>query len=74
MMEMSDAPEEITPAAQRMRNSRARRRDGLRTVRVDVHDSEIDVLVRRGYLDDQERDDRELIGLAIAQLLAELDD
>jgi hypothetical protein len=39
-----------SPAAERMRRHRERRRDGLRCVTVEVRDSEIDTLVRMGLL------------------------
>ena len=37
-------------AAERMRRHRERRRDGLRCLTIEVHDSEIDTLVRMGFL------------------------
>ncbi len=37
-------------AAERMRRSRQRRRDGLRCYRLELRDSEIKALVRRGLL------------------------
>ena len=39
-----------TRAAERMRRCRQRRRDGLRCYRLELHDSEIEALVRRGVL------------------------
>ncbi len=39
-----------TRAAERMRRCRQRRRDGLRCYRLELHDSEIEALVRRGLL------------------------
>jgi hypothetical protein len=39
-----------THAAERMRRCRQRRRDGLRCYRLDLRDSEIEALVRRGLL------------------------
>jgi hypothetical protein len=37
-------------AAHRMRHYRWRRRQGLRCLIIDLHNSEIDLLVRRGFL------------------------
>jgi hypothetical protein len=39
-----------TRAAERMRRCRQRRRDGLRCYRLELRDSEIEALVRRGLL------------------------
>jgi hypothetical protein len=44
-------------AAERMRCCRARRRAGFRCFMVEVHRTEIDTLVRRGFLRVDERDD-----------------
>jgi hypothetical protein len=39
-----------TRAAERMRRYRQRRRDGVRSYRLEIRDSEIEALVRRGLL------------------------
>jgi hypothetical protein len=44
-------------AAERMRRCRARRRAGFRCFMVELHRTEIDTLVRRGFLLADERDD-----------------
>jgi hypothetical protein len=40
-----------SPAAERMRRSRQRRRDGLRSLRIELRETEIDKLIRSGFLD-----------------------
>ncbi len=39
-----------SPAAERMRRSRQRRRDGMRCVRVELRETEVDALIRKGLL------------------------
>ena len=59
--EMSGGP--TTPpiarsaAAQRMRAHRDRRRKGLRCIRVELRETEVDVLIRRGLLKPDARND-----------------
>ena len=48
-------------AAERMRRSRRRRRDGLRCFRLEIRDSEIEGLVRRGLLPASEQTNRNAI-------------
>ena len=45
----SEAKEPVT-AAERMRHHRKRRRNGLRCLRVVLHETEIDSLVNKGFL------------------------
>lgn len=49
---MSRAPAPLTrsPGAQRMQRNRERRRKRLRSITVDLHETEVDVLIRRGWL------------------------
>ena len=44
------SPPARSPAAERMRRHRQRRRDGLRCVQVELRETEIDALIRRGLL------------------------
>ena len=53
------------PAAERMRRFRKRRRRGIRCVRVQIHVTEIDALIRKKYLDQQSRDDLKAVEYAI---------
>ena len=57
------------PAAERMRLSRLRRRDGMRCVPFEVRDSEIAALVQYGLLNPAERDNRQAIAAALGNLL-----
>ena len=50
-----------TRAAERMRRSRQRRRDGLRSFRLDLRNDEIESLVRRGLLLAAEKTNRNAI-------------
>jgi hypothetical protein len=59
-------------AAERMRNSRARKRLGFTTVYVDVHRVHIGWLVSRGLLAASAADDLYEIGYAVQDLLDEL--
>jgi hypothetical protein len=47
----------ISPAAERMRRSRQRRRDGLRSLTIELRGTEIDKLIRLGFLDGGSRND-----------------
>ncbi len=53
------------PAAVRMRRYRKRRRRGIRRLHVELHVTDIDTLIRKGYLDHASRDDRDALGFAI---------
>lgn len=44
-------------AAERMRRHRQRRRDGLRCITFELRETEIEALVRRGYLKKETRND-----------------
>ena len=55
---MTDLPSSApTPGALRMRRCRTRRQKGMRVVALEIHDSEIEMLVRKGYLAAEHRDD-----------------
>jgi hypothetical protein len=55
----------LSPAAERMRLHRERRRHGLRCVTIELRETEIDELVRRGLLKPETRNDPEAIVGAI---------
>jgi hypothetical protein len=63
----------VTPtrstAAERMRRYRERRRDGLRCVTVELRETEIDVLIRRGMLKADARNDPYAIEMALYEFL-----
>jgi len=46
-----------SPAAERMRRHRERRRDGLRCVTIQLRVTEIDTLIRNGFLNWEMRND-----------------
>ena len=46
---------EPLPAAERMRVHRTRRRNGLRCVRILLHETEIDALIEKGFLKQERR-------------------
>ena len=56
---MTDAisPPSISAAAERMRRHRQRRRDGLRCLNVELRETEIDTLIRKGLLKQETRND-----------------
>jgi hypothetical protein len=54
-----------SPAADRMRRHRERRRIGLRCIMVLLRETEIDVLVRKGLLNQGRRDDPRAIVQAL---------
>jgi hypothetical protein len=61
----SKAPKEPLPAAERMRAHRTRRRNGLRFVRILLHETEIDSLIEKGFLKQERRHDSDAVQDAI---------
>ena len=59
----------ILPAAQRMRRYRKQRRQGLRSVRIPLHETDIDVLIRIRLLKEDQRQDPKLSEKAVLGLL-----
>jgi hypothetical protein len=57
-----------TAAAERMRIARARRKKGYRCIVVEIHDGEIDALVRRGLLERADAEDPGSIQAALYRL------
>ena len=55
----------LSPGTKRARLHRKRRRQGLRAVRVLVHEKDIEAMVWLGYLKEEERDDPEALGMAV---------
>ena len=47
----------VSPAAERMRLYRERRRNGLRFLNIELRETEIDTLVRKGLLKSETRND-----------------
>lgn len=55
------APATHSPAAERMRRHRERRRDGLRCLMIELRETEIDALIRKGTLKTDARNDPDAI-------------
>jgi len=55
----------LTPAAKRMRRHRERRREGMRCLWVELHDTELDALVRKGLLEPTSRNDENAVAGAL---------
>jgi hypothetical protein len=63
-----------TAAAERMRRHRQRRRDGLRCLVIELRETEIDELVRKGLLKPETRNDTAaIIDALCAHLVTTLD-
>ena len=62
-------PRPSSPAAERMRLHRERRQRGLRCIIVELHETEIDALVRRGLLEAETRNDKYAVRKALYEYL-----
>ena len=62
---MSSSKTRKSVTAERMRLHRTRRRNGLRSLRVMLHDTEIDCLVEKGFLKPERRNVHSAIQSAI---------
>lgn len=60
-----------SPAAERMRLHRNRRRQGMRCVQVSLHVTKIEALIRMGYLEDRDREDPAALGTAINTFISD---
>jgi hypothetical protein len=58
-----------TPVAERMRLYRKRRRQGLQYVRIPLHVTDVDSLIRLGVLKEEQRHDTERLQTALLGLL-----
>jgi hypothetical protein len=58
----------VSAAAERMRRHRRRRRDGLRSLRIELFATEVDVLIAWGLLEEGRRDDPNAIIKALYAL------
>ena len=70
---MSTTPAESRSSAERTRRHRLRRRQGTRCVTVDVNQGELDALIVRGHLAEEERDDGAAIKKAIEAVLSDIE-
>jgi hypothetical protein len=65
---MQEATAEIincSPAAERMRQHRERKKSGMRCVMLELRETEIDALIRKGFLKSDARNDKTQITDAI---------
>jgi hypothetical protein len=62
------SPTKISAAAERMRRHRQRRRDGLRSLTIELRETEIDALIRAGLLGEQSRNDANAVIRALYRL------
>jgi hypothetical protein len=60
-----------SPAAERMREYRRRRRYDVLSIRVRVARVLIDALIKRRYLKPEDRDDRDEIAIAVGDLITD---
>ena len=63
-----------SPAAQRMRRYRKQRRQGLRSVRILLDETDIDALIRMRLLKEDQRHDVEALRAAVLGLLYRAED
>jgi hypothetical protein len=70
---VSTAPANSQSSAARTRRHRERRRQGTRCVTVDVNPNELDALVVRGYLAEEERDTGAALKKAIEAVLSDIE-
>ena len=59
----------ILPAAQRMRRYRKQRRQGLRSVRILLDETDVDAFIRLGLLKEDQRQDEEALRTAVMTLV-----
>ena len=69
---MTTNPSGAPSSTERSRRHRQRRRRGTRCITVDVNEGEIAVLVARGYLPEEARDDPVAIKAAIVVVISDL--
>jgi hypothetical protein len=62
---LCSSPAPLSPAAKRARFYRKRRRDGIRPVKVLLHDIDIKALVYMGYLKPEQRQNPESLAIAV---------
>ena len=70
--EVTTTPAGRSPAAERMRQHRERRRQGLRCLTIELHEAEVDVFVDHGLLKAEMRDNPEAVRVAVYDALAAL--
>ena len=63
-----------SPAAQRMRRYRRQRKQGLRSVRILLDETDIDALIRMRLLTEDQRQDEEALRTAVMTLVYRAED
>ena len=67
---LTNAP--VSAAAERMRRHRARRRDGLRSLTIELHEREVDALIRSGFLKKGSRNEPNAVAQALYRVFDRL--
>jgi hypothetical protein len=68
-METATAIPALSPAAQRMRDHRERKKSGMRCFMIELRSTEIDALIRKGFLKADTRNDTSAVVDAIYSFL-----
>jgi hypothetical protein len=68
-MTTETAPPAPSPAAERMRRHRERQRDGLRCLTIELRETEIDALIQKGLLTEDNSQNPEAIITALYDFL-----
>jgi hypothetical protein len=68
-MTATDSTPRPSHAAERMRRHRQRRRDGLRHLGIELRETELDVLIRKGLLNADARNDPDAVRRALYEYL-----
>jgi hypothetical protein len=68
-MTTTTAPVARSPAAERMRLHRERRRNGMRCLKIELRETEIDALIREGLLKPETRNDASAVSDALYAFL-----
>jgi hypothetical protein len=69
MTDHMNDPTPTSPAAERMRRHRERQRGGLIWLAIELRATEVDALVRKGFLPEEGREDRDAITRALYEFL-----
>jgi hypothetical protein len=67
-MERLQRPDSLSSSAARMRRSRQRKREGLRLVQVLLRETEIDLLIESGWLEERSRNNPHAVVDALHRL------
>jgi hypothetical protein len=62
---MNEPDPRPSPAGERMRRHRERRRDGFRCLTIEVHETEIEFLIQKGLLQSVARNDLDAVRQAL---------